>query len=351
MPRNSVESPGFRADVADCRRLLRGGSRSFYAASFLLPRWAREPASALYAFCRLADDAVDLGGKRADAIHVLEDRLASLYRGDPRPFAADRALAVVVRRFGIPMELPAALLEGLAWDAAGRRYRDLDELYAYAARVAGAVGAMMSIIMGARSRHALARACDLGVAMQLTNIARDIGEDARAGRIYLPLDWLEESGVDAEGFVREPRYCPALASLTERLLGAADVLYLRADAGVAHLASSCRPGIRAARRLYAAIGDEVLARGGDGISSRAVVGAGRKSALLARALLCPEHSRDDDAPPLSQTRFLVEAAMRSCPETREGMLSASASEGRAAWVIDLFTRLERRGPGQRATPT
>ena len=99
--------------------------------------------------------------------------------------------------------MPDALFEGLQWDCEGRRYEDLEALHAYAARVAGAVGVMMALLMGVRDADALARACDLGVAMQLTNIARDVGEDARAGRLYLPLDWLREAGLDPAAFLAD----------------------------------------------------------------------------------------------------------------------------------------------------
>ena len=175
------------ADMDACRALLKGGSRTFHAASKVLPRKVSDPAIALYAFCRLADDAVDLGDNRAAAVERLKERLDRAYRGQPMDQAADRAFADVVARFSIPREVPEALLEGLAWDAEGRRYETLPELCAYAARVAGTVGTMMTLVMGQRAPEIVARACDLGVAMQLTNIARDVGEDARAGRLYLPL--------------------------------------------------------------------------------------------------------------------------------------------------------------------
>ncbi len=103
-------------------------------------------------------------------------------------------MADLVSAHRLPQALPAALIEGLAWDAQGRRYETLSDLTAYAARVAGSVGAMMTVLMGVRDGAVLARACDLGVAMQFTNIARDVGEDARAGRLYLPLAWMREAG-------------------------------------------------------------------------------------------------------------------------------------------------------------
>ncbi len=168
-------------DLAECRALIRTGSLSFHAASRLLPGRVRDPALALYAFCRVADDEVDEGGDKTDAVLRLRDRLDLIYAGRPRAAAPDRAFAAVVEGFEMPRALPEALLEGMAWDAVGRRYDTLSGVLDYSARVAAAVGAMMCVLMRVREADALARACDLGLAMQLTNIARDVGEDARAG--------------------------------------------------------------------------------------------------------------------------------------------------------------------------
>ena len=169
-------------DMAACEELMRGGSKSFFAASSLLPTRVRMPAIALYAFCRVADDAIDEHDDDPLAMQKLRQRLADIYEGQPCAITEDRAMAMVVHRYGLPNELPAALLEGFAWDAEGRDYDSIDDLHDYCARVAGSVGAMMALIMGVRDPHALARACELGNAMQLTNIARDVGEDARRGR-------------------------------------------------------------------------------------------------------------------------------------------------------------------------
>ena len=149
----------------------------------------------------MSDDAIDIEGGSHLTVTRLRDRLARASEGHPLAFAADRMMADLMRRYAIPPAIPEALIEGLAWDAEGRRYETLDDLLDYAARVAGSVGVMMASLMGARSRQALARACDLGVAMQLTNIARDVGEDARNGRIYLPTRWLREAGVDADALL------------------------------------------------------------------------------------------------------------------------------------------------------
>lgn len=329
------------ADIAACRALLRHGSRTFWAAGLLLPPAVRAPASALYAFCRLADDAVDLGPAlgRAASLERLRVRLARVYDGMPADGAADRAFAAVVRDYAIPRTLPEALLEGLAWDAEGRRYADLPALLDYAARVAGAVGAMMAVVMDVRAPDALARACDLGVAMQLSNIVRDVGEDARAGRLYLPLDWLAEAGIDASGFVADPRPGPALAAVLRRLLGEADRLYARARPGIGCLPRRCRPGIRAAAHLYAAIGHEVGRRGHDSITARAVVPAGRKARLVLRSLR-PDAARPGAAPPLEATRFLVDA-VSAAPVPRRPAPPRNLGE-QIVWLAELFDRLEQR---------
>jgi phytoene synthase len=331
-------------DIAQCRRLLRGGSRTFFAASLLLPRNVREPASALYAFCRLADDAVDIDGGDHSAIARLADRLERAYAGRPLPHAADRALAEVVARHAIPQALPQALLEGFAWDASGRRYDDLAALQAYAARVAGAVGAMMALVMGARTPEAIARACDLGIAMQLSNIARDVGEDARAGRIYLPLAWLASAGIDADRWLSAPTFTPALGSVVARVLDAAEASYARAAAGIELLPPGCRPGIRAAHLLYGEIGREVARAGCDSVTRRAVVPVPRKTALLLRALAGGGWTRDGQTmPALDATQFLVDAAAGSAvAEQAAPQLPWWDLDARAHALVRLFERLEHR---------
>lgn len=326
--------------------MLRSGSRSFFAASLLLPRRVHQPATAFYAFCRLADDAID-GGGGAAALAQMRDRLDRIYGGRPLPIAADRALAEVVAHHRIPRVLLDALLEGFEWDLAGRRYEDMAELHAYAARVAGAVGAVMAMLMGARASDVVAHACDLGVAMQLSNIARDVGEDARAGRLYLPLSWLREAGIDPDAWLARPVFSPALASVVERLLCSADALYARADAGIARLPLSCRPGIGAARRLYAEIGREVARNGFESVTRRARVSPGRKAGLLARSVAAAVRPGPSaSAPPLDATRALVEA-VAAAPFPQTGRMRRHGFDDRIIWLIDLFEQLEQRQAARR----
>ena len=306
-------------DLAACRALLRKGSKSFSLASLLLPQRVREPAAAIYAFCRVADDLVDEGEGGDDVLQQLYRRLDRAYDGRPEDDPVDRAFSSVVRFHDIPKEVSAALLEGFAWDAQGRQYETIEDVQAYSARVAGTVGVMMTLLMGPRDAPTLERACDLGVAMQLTNIARDVGEDARNGRVYLPTTWLRDAGVEREAFLADPAFRPEVAIVIRQLLERAEFLYARSDAGIAMLPTDCRAAIRAARLIYSEIAHELQRRGLDSLSQRTVVGKGRKLWLVLRALfgqapgestlLLPTSSYE----PLAETEFLVRATARPGP--------------------------------------
>ncbi len=344
-----TESFAAADDLAACRDLLRGGSRSFFAASLVLPRRVRDPATSLYAFCRIADDAIDQGVDRDAALGDLHDRLDRIYRGEPRAHPADRMFADTVFRFEIPQAYPRALLEGFEWDARGRRYASLSQLRAYGVRVAGTVGAMMALVMKVRDPDLLARACDLGVAMQLTNIARDVGEDARAGRLYLPLDWLRGVGLDVEAWLAEPVFDARIAGVVQRLLVAADDLYARADAGIARLPASCRPGMRLARLLYAEIGHELERRGLDSVSVRTVVPWQQKTRLVGEALLGGGgRGAPVDRAALREARFLIDSLRVEEGEAAPDAPRWRSIEDRVVWLLDLFERLERRERALRA---
>lgn len=331
------------ADLAECRRAIEHGSRSFYAASKLLPRKIADPAMALYAFCRLADDAVDLSDAKAAAVLSLRDRLDLAYAGTPRDAAADRAFTAMIHDFDMPREYPEALLEGLAWDATERRYANLSELRDYSARVASAVGAMMCVLMRVRDADALSRACDLGVAMQLTNIARDVGEDAREGRLYLPLDMMAELGVDPDVFLADPKPTPEIREITRRLLKEANRLYERSEAGISRLPLSARPGIYGARFIYAGIGRRVSKMDHDSITGRARTTGREKTGMLAKSLvrtassIVMPQSAVLHAKPLPEVAFLVEAGA-----SKRGIASEGWGAGRGGAVVGILAQLEQR---------
>ena len=323
--------------------MIRAGSKSFSAAGVFLPAKVRDAAYALYAFCRLSDDLVDLGDGTPDAIAQLRHRLGLAYEGCPADSCVDRAFADVILEFGIPRVLPEALIEGLEWDVRGVTHDGLTDVFAYAARVAGAVGAMMSVLMGVRDGDVVARACDLGVAMQLTNIARDVGEDAANGRLYLPRAWLRAEGVDPEAWLAAPRWQPEIGSVVERLLCEADILYRRAESGIDRLPPACRPAIFAARYLYAEIGSAVARNRFDSVSCRAQVPKSRKLSLISRAMVrgaAFAGSRPVEQPPLDETRFLVDAVAAS-----QGRFASNKRRGVSEsilWVAELFVALDER---------
>jgi phytoene synthase len=293
-------------DLNECVELMRGGSKTFFAASRLLPARMRSASIALYAFCRVADDLVDNcaaeGRSVQQSLLQLKERLDAVYAGQPQAFVEDRALAAVVHQYQLPRPLLDALLEGFAWDAEARVYETLEDVQAYGARVAGSVGAMMCWLMGVRSADALARACELGVAMQLTNIARDVGEDARNARLYLPRQWLREAGVDVELWLQGPVATPAVKNVIERLLLEADRLYLQSTEGIAALPRDCRAAILAARLIYAEIGEQLRRDGLDAVQHRAVVSTSRKLSLLASAWLQSTWFSKNIQPGLKESR-------------------------------------------------
>lgn len=263
----------------------------------------------LYAFCRVADDAVDRNEGKLDALAALHRRLDGVYSGQPQDDPVDRALSVVADAHQIPRSIWDSMLEGFRWDIEGRTYETLSDLLAYCARVACTVGTMLTLVIGDRRPAVLARACDLGAAMQLTNIARDVGEDARAGRLYLPRSWMIEQGLDPERFLGSPAFSAPLGRVVERLLQAADTLYGHADLGIANLPWDCRFAIRAARLIYSDIGTNIRAHGCDSVSRRATTSGGRKLWLLLRsaAVAFWRPHTPSPIPALDEVRFLVDA--------------------------------------------
>jgi len=262
------------------RRILAQHSKSFAFAGRLLPAWCRDDAAALYAWCRRCDDAVD-GPRdaraRAMAVEQLRAELARIHGAGVESDPVLAGFQDVVRRHAIPRRYAEDLLDGMAMDVGAVRYQSFDELLLYCYRAAGTVGLMMARIMGVRDSSALRRAADLGIAMQLTNICRDVAEDGERDRIYLPAEVLEACR-------RRGDPGGELGRAVAELLRRADDFYASADAGLPALPVRCAIGIRAARLIYADIGRVIARRHFDVRAGRAVVSRGRKTWLALRAL-------------------------------------------------------------------
>jgi phytoene synthase len=272
------------------------GSKSFALAAGVLDPGARDAAHRLYAWCRYCDDITDgqtLGhGARPPADRAAQrSALASLraateasLRGRPPADPVFAGLAHVVRSHGIPHELLLALLDGMEMDAAGRRYHTMDELREYCYHVAGVVGIMMARVMGVSDAPTLRCAEELGIAMQLTNIARDVVDDARAGRVYLPLEWLVEEGIPVE-HVAALEHRAALTRVVARLLDRADAFYASAESGIIRLPARSAWSIATASRIYSEIGRVIRGRRERAWDGRAVVSWRRKMYWLGRSLV------------------------------------------------------------------
>jgi phytoene synthase len=214
-------------------RLTRRSRSNFFYAFLCLPRPQREAIYAVYAFCRIVDDVVDLGHDRDEQRRALAQwraEIEQVYAGVPTHPVAER-LQQAVRRFPIPRAALEDIVAGVEMDLDHTRYETFDDLYPYCYRVASAVGLACIEIFGYRDPRARTYAVDLGIALQLTNILRDVQADARAGRVYLPQADLRRFGVDAEDLAAG-RYTPAFVALMTQEAGVAHRYYRQAWAAL-----------------------------------------------------------------------------------------------------------------------
>jgi phytoene synthase len=262
----SPGSIGLRPAYLHCTRLTRSHSRTFYIASTLLPIGKRQAARALYAFCRVSDDLVDRAG--GDPERALEAWRALLSGSDQGRDPVALAWTDTRTRYGIPDLYGHQLLEGVARDLQVKRYTTFDDLATYCYGVASTVGLMVMHIVGFSSPEAIPYAVKLGVALQLTNILRDVGEDWRAGRLYLPSDELAAYGLD-ESDVEARRVDGRWRRFMRFQIERNRRLYREARPGIAMLSRDSRLAIAAAANLYEAILEDVERHDMDVFSRRA----------------------------------------------------------------------------------
>lgn len=261
-------------DWAHCRDVVRSHGRTFYFASQFLPPPRRRAIHAAYAFCRVADDIVDRAPTTGTALaaRALDGWGAEL--DTPRnPIAVAFATARAI--YGVPVEPARDLLRGVAMDLTPRRYATWDDLRLYCYRVAGTVGLMATPILGGTNPAALPRAVDLGIAMQLTNILRDVAEDARMGRIYLPLEDLAAFGCDPEAILAgytSGRFRELIAFEIAR----ARALYDSARLGIPSLCPAGKLTTLASAHLYGKILNRIEEQGCDVFAGRAYIPTSRK---------------------------------------------------------------------------
>lgn len=288
---NAPDADLARADARHCESITRAHARTFALASTLLPAPKRRGAYAIYAFCRLADDIVDRGATRGRLVRTAEleryrTRVRGALSGDPDGPGL-RELARCVREFSVPSVMIEELLDGVARDLQPVRYPTWADLSAYCAGVASSVGAICTRIFGVAGDDAVRERAErfartLGVAMQLTNILRDVGEDAARGRVYLPDEDLHAFGLSAERVLRDPtiKDDPRWLHLMRHEVARARALYRAASPGIALLAPDAQGCARACADGYAAILGAIERNGYDSISRRARVGRLARAGLL-----------------------------------------------------------------------
>src|SRR5690349_13036271 len=283
-----------RVDLIDyAEHSISKGSKSFSLASRLFDRDTREKAWLLYAWCRRCDDLADdqdHGGtlgeeegaeRRLTAIRLLTERA---FEGLPTADPAFDAFGLVARECGLTREMAEDVIMGFELDATGWRPRNEADLARYCYHVAGAVGVMMAVVMGvdAKDSWMLDRACDLGLAFQLANIARDLDEDDKADRCYLPIEWLVEEDIEP-GQQMKPHHRQELADMAARLIRRMEKHEAMARLGAAKLAFRQRWAVLAAARIYGAIGRRVVELGPKAWDHRVVIGRIEKLRHVAAA--------------------------------------------------------------------
>jgi phytoene synthase len=299
-PRIAAHNPRILERAYDyCERVTAAHSRSFYWATQLLPREKRQAIRALYAFCRVSDDIVDRPRKRQSADqteHALlrwrrQAMSQAVYTDMPSGVAAHDLIAVAWAdtraRYAIPACYAEQLIDGVARDFQQTRYRTFAELAAYAYGVASTVGLMSMHVIGYASEDAIPYAIKLGVALQLTNILRDVGEDWRSGRLYLPLGELDASALTEED-IAAGRVDERWRAFMRFQIARTRCLYAEAWPGISLLNRDGRFAVAAASELYRAILDDIAAHDYDVFSRRAHIGAWGK---LRRLLLIGWRSR------------------------------------------------------------
>lgn len=274
-------------------RTMAAGSNSFATAAKLFDPATRRSVLMLYTWCRHCDDVIDdqtLGarsswpgdGRAEQRLALLRIATLAAYEGQTMTEPAFAAFQEVALMHDIPPRLAFDHLDGFAMDVAATTYDTLEETLRYCYHVAGVVGLMMARVMGVRDERVLDRACDLGLAFQLTNIARDIIDDATAGRCYLPAQWLAAAGLTPENYaLRENR--PALAQVAAQVVDAAEPYYASALDGLGALPPRCALAIATAHSVYREIGVKVKAAGASAWDRRQHTGRREKLAMLMAA--------------------------------------------------------------------
>ncbi len=278
---------------SECRAITRHHAKTFYMATRFLPNHKQRGIFAIYSLCRYIDDLVDEAEDLLEKRELTKDdirlkleswkkKLRDTYDGKDHDNDILIAFSDVLRRYHIPIEMPFELMEGVCMDLFKNRFETFEELYDYSFKVASIVGLMTSQVFGYQSKEALGYAVDLGIAMQLTNILRDVGEDLQRNRIYLPQEDLARFNVSEEELFNYQR--------TENVMDLLDFqiqrtrrYYRRSDEGIGLLSSDSRLPVYLARQNYGRILNKIEKNNYDVFNKRAYLNATEKLSILPKA--------------------------------------------------------------------
>lgn len=299
---HAIDTARREALVIHAHKAIKVGSQSFSAASQLFDNETRERAWLLYSWCRRCDDIADnqvMGGELGDQsdldtrLALIRKLTAKAFAGEPTGDPSFDALGVVAKEVGLTPAMAEDVIAGFALDAEDWRPRGEADMMRYCYHVAGAVGVMMAVVMGVspEDTDTLDRANDLGLAFQLSNIARDIVEDDAAGRCYLPVEWLVEQDIEP-GQHTKPHHREELAEMAARLVALVEKHEAAARVGAARLPFRSRWAVLSAARIYGAIGRKVRARGIEAWNSRTYVPRWEKALYGIRAFLSAAINRE-----------------------------------------------------------
>lgn len=290
-----LDDERLREAYADCRAITRHHAKTFYMATRFLPNHKQRGIFAIYSLCRyiddLVDEAEDLVQKQQLNEQDIRNRLES-WKGKLRDTYEGRlhddpiliAFSDVLKRHHIPIEMPFELMEGVCMDLFKNRYDTFEELYDYSFKVASVVGLMTSQVFGYESREALGYAVDLGIAMQLTNILRDVGEDLKRDRIYLPREDLRRFNVTEEDLFSHSLEEP-VKRLLQFQIRRTRRYYQRSDKGISLLSKDSRLPVYLARENYSRILDKIEENGYNVFNHRAYLNTTEKLTILPQAYL------------------------------------------------------------------
>ena len=262
-----------------CRQITRYHAKTFYLATWFLPQQQRKPIYAMYALLRTVDDVVDTAEdkltngtlSRAELGVMMDswkERLKACYRGEHNNDPIMIAWQDTLRSYSIPLELPLDLMEGVTMDIDFKPFQTFDDLYVYCYKVASVVGLMCSEIFGYSDKKALDHAIELGIAMQLTNILRDVGEDVDRGRIYLPVEDLDRFSYSREEFMQK-KMNDRFVALVKFQIERARKYYEASEKGIPMLEKASRFAVKVSSRNYCNILQTIEENNYDVFSQRA----------------------------------------------------------------------------------